>query len=225
MPILAGGILPGLLARKSLQAREYLAHSFDAYFREGHHLNGSDALLARIRHGIETGLPDFDRARGEVGSSMALVNNTVPSAFWLLRHIYSNPALLAECRQELFSTVVAIDGDGTQSLDLAAVGSSCPLLNSALLEVFRYYGIGTVLIREVVEDHKLNNTYLLKKGSFVLMPNITQHYSPTIWGPDVRWIAYIYTRKLYRERVANESVAHRCTSSTLNVSCKPMAAP
>ncbi|KFA54602.1 hypothetical protein S40293_02210 [Stachybotrys chartarum IBT 40293] len=185
VPIMASGILPQLFARESLHAREFLAQSFETYFHDGHHLNGSAALLARIDHGVTAGLPAADRARGEVGSSMALVNNTVPAAFWLLYHVFSDPALLAECRAELLKAC-STEEDGTRTIDLAHVRSSCPALNSTLLEVFRYYGIGTVLIRQVVEDHKLNGTYLLKKGSYVLMPNVTQHYSPKIWGSDVQ---------------------------------------
>jgi cytochrome P450 len=115
---------------------------------------------------------------------MALVNNTVPSAFWLIFHIYSDPVLLEECRGELANAVRVAD-DGTRTIDLAYVRSCCPVLNSTLNEVFRYYGIGTVLVRQVVEDHMLNKTYLLKKDGYVLMPNSVQHFSQTLWGPDV----------------------------------------
>ncbi|EFY85249.1 cytochrome P450 oxidoreductase [Metarhizium acridum CQMa 102] len=183
VPIMAGGFFPYLFARQSSYAREYLAQGFERYFRDGHHLNGCAALLARMEHGVAAGLPASDRARGEIGYSMALVNNTVPAAFWLLHHVYRDAALLEECRREL-SKAVQFEEDGTRTIHLAHVQSSCPTLNSTLHEVFRYYGIGTVLLRQVVQSHKLNNTYLLKKGSFVLMPNITQHYSPKVWGSD-----------------------------------------
>lgn len=211
---MASGILPQLFARESLRAREFLAQSFEAYFHDGHHLNGSAALLARIDHGVTAGLPAADRARGEVGSSMALVNNTVPAAFWLLYHIFSDPALLAECRAEL-PKACSVEEDGTRTIDLAYVRSSCPTLNSTLLEVFRYYGIGTVLIRQVVEDHKLNGTYLLKKGSYVLMPNVTQHYSPKIWGSDVSCSPH--------HSAHSQLTSRRCKASIPSASAPPNA--
>lgn len=182
---LASGFFPRLLARKSFQARERLARKFEQYFAENHHVHGgSAALLARERHGISTGLPACDRARGEVGSTMALVNNTIPSTFWLICHVFSQPTILEECRCELFRTV-RVEPDGTNTLDLVQVRSHCPVLVSMLNEVYRYHGVGTVLIRQVVEDHMLNDTYLLKKGGFVLMPTSVQHYSEAVWGPDV----------------------------------------
>jgi hypothetical protein len=161
-----------------------MSKAFETYFNNSHHLEGSAALLARVQHGMTTGLPASDRARGEVGSSMALVNNTVPSVFWLLYHIYSDFQLLQECRDEL-SSAIRVEDDGMQNIDLGYVRSSCPILNSTLLEVFRFYGIGTILIRQVCQDVTLDSFHL-KKGGIVLMPNIIQHFSSTSWGPDVR---------------------------------------
>ncbi|KAI0894406.1 cytochrome P450 oxidoreductase [Annulohypoxylon nitens] len=179
------GLFPKLFARKSFEAREFLSKAFEYYFEEGHHLEGASAsALARTEHGITKGLPLSDRARGEVGFAMSLVNNTVPSTFWLIYHIFSNPAILEECRQELYKAV-KVEHDGTHTLDLSDVIAHCPLLISTLNEVYRYHGVGTTLIRQVTEDHMLNGTYLLKKGNFVIMPTSVQHYSQGVWGPDV----------------------------------------
>lgn len=115
---------------------------------------------------------------------MALLNNIVPSICWLVYHIFSEPAILEKCRHQLFQAVT-LEVDGTRTLDLARVKSACPVLLSTLNEVYRYYGVATVLVRQVVEDHMLNNVYLLKKGSLVLMPTSAQHFSQAEWGPDV----------------------------------------
>lgn len=55
---------------------------------------------------------------------------------------------------------------------------------STLQEVFRYRGIGTLIIRKVLEDHKLGGRWLLRKGGIVLMPNSVQHFDPRVWGAD-----------------------------------------
>lgn len=115
---------------------------------------------------------------------MSLVNNTVPSTFWLIYHSFSDSAILEECRQELYKAV-KVEQDGTHTLDLSDVIAHCPLLISTLNEVYRYHGVGTTLIRQVTEDHMLNGTYLLKKGNFVIMPTSVQHYSQGVWGRDV----------------------------------------
>lgn len=115
---------------------------------------------------------------------MALSNNVVPSVCWLVYHIFSEPAILEKYRYQLSQAVTA-EADGTRTLDLDRVKSSCPVLLSTLNEVYRHYGVATVLVRQVVEDHMLNKAYLLKKGSLVLMPTSAQHFSQAEWGPDV----------------------------------------
>lgn len=182
VPVMVSQFAPSLIAKKSLKAREFLAKRFEHYFLDNSHLKGSAALLARIEHGITTGLPASDRARGELGACMALHNNTVPGAFWLIFHIFSDPALHLECRGELENYVRG--NAGILNLETDSITSSCPILLSTLHEVFRYRAIGTVTVRQVVEDHDLKGTYLLKQGSLVLIPNIVQHFNTAIWGPD-----------------------------------------
>lgn len=191
VPYFAIGGPSRILAGKSFRAREALAQSFEQYFAGLKHLQGgSDALLARQRHGIDTGLPACDRAKGEIGSVMALTNNTVSSAFWLLYHIFADPAILDDCRREL-SDIVHLDPDGTRCISLDRILSQCPTILATLNEVYRFYGVGTILVRQVVEDHLLDKTYLLKKGNIVLMPTSIQHYSEATWGPDVSKEPYL----------------------------------
>ncbi|KAI1169479.1 cytochrome P450 oxidoreductase [Nemania sp. FL0916] len=179
------GLFPKLLAKKSYAAREFLSKTFENYFEHQHHLDGASAsVFARTNHGITTGLPASDRARGEIGFSMSLVNNTVPSTFWLIYHIFSDPAILEECRQELHMAV-RVDDKGTRIIDLADLKAHCTVLISTLNEIYRYYGVATTLVRQVTEDHMLDGTYLLTKGSYVAMPTSVQHYSREIWGSDV----------------------------------------
>ncbi|KAH9988971.1 cytochrome P450 oxidoreductase [Xylariaceae sp. FL0662B] len=185
LPIFVSGFFPSVFARESIQAREYLVERFLRYFRDGrHHLEGSGAVLTRLKHNAAAGMPLADTARGEVGACMALLNNTIPGVFWVIYHIYSDPAVLRDLRHELFSNAVRIDDVvGTHTLDLARVRSACPILQSTVQEVFRFRGIGTGMVRSILEDQILGGQYLLKKGSLLFAPNSVQHFAASLWGP------------------------------------------
>lgn len=181
VPLLSAKSFPSVFAREGLKAREFLAEGFKRYFLEGHHQAASAGLNARRSHSIQAGFSDDDIARGEVGACLAILNNAVPAAFWMIYHIFSNPHILKDCKRELEAAVQ--QGDNLHTLDLSVVISSCPILLSTFQEVLRYRGVGTLIIRQVVKDHYLDNKYLLKKGGIVLIPHSVQHSKPDIWGP------------------------------------------
>ncbi|KAK2603646.1 hypothetical protein QQS21_004119 [Conoideocrella luteorostrata] len=184
LPVLISGIFPSIFSMQSFQAREFLAQRFLSYFEENHHLEGSGAVLARLKYNAEAGMPLTDSARGEVGACMALLNNTIPGVFWLVYHIYSDPLVLQELRDELLANAVRVDSDLAHTIDLARVASSCPILQSTMHEVFRFRGIGTGMVRAVLEDQFLDTQILLKKGSLLFAPNGVQHFAPAFWGLD-----------------------------------------
>ncbi|KAI1759917.1 cytochrome P450 [Hypoxylon sp. FL1150] len=74
--------------------------------------------------------------------------------------------------------------DGTCTIDLADVKGFCPVLLSTFKEMFRYNSAG-VSARITMEDHMLDNKYLIKKGSTVMIPSRVQHTTPSIWGETV----------------------------------------
>ncbi|KAK8042957.1 cytochrome P450 [Apiospora phragmitis] len=164
LPVLVGGVLPRVFARESIRARERLVQRFLGYFQQGHHVaEGSAAVHARLRHNAAAGMPPADTARGEVGACLAFVNNTVPAAFWALYHLYADPAVLRDY------------------LDVDRVRSACPILRSTVHEVFRFRGIGTGMVRRVLEDQRLGgggggggggSGYLLKKGGLVFAASV-----------------------------------------------------
>lgn len=182
LPILVGGVLPRVFARESILARERLAQRFLDYFQQGHHVEGgSGAVHARLRHNEATGMPLADTARGEVGACMAFLNNTVPGAFWVLYHMYADPAVLRDVRRELLAhaAVRADDDSSHHTLHVESVCSACPVLKSTVHEVFRFRGIGTGMVRRVLEDQRLGSGYLLKKGGLIFAPNSVQHLGAT----------------------------------------------
>ncbi|TVY68970.1 Cholesterol 7-alpha-monooxygenase [Lachnellula suecica] len=182
------GIFPTILARKSFQAREFMTQAFTRYFEEGGHNQGSGLIRTRYEHSTEHKIPIEDVARFEVGNTIALLANTSPTAFWMVYHLYASPVALEECRQELSSIIsietIAMEGEETatlHTLDMSQVKGSCPILLSTMQEALRVHGVG-VSSRVVMEDHMLDNKYLLKKGSTVMIPGVVQHTSSSSWG-------------------------------------------
>ncbi|KAK0727677.1 cytochrome P450 [Lasiosphaeria miniovina] len=185
LPLFVSGFYPHIFARRSFAAREFLVSRFARYLGEGSHLasgGSSGAVLARLRHNAAAGMPFADSARGEVGACMALLNNTIPGMFWVVYHIFSDPAVLADVRAELMAT--AVTDESCCVLDVERVRTACPLLQSTVCEVYRFRGIGTGMVRVVVRDDVLDGRHLLKKGGLVFAPNSLPHFAPALWGPD-----------------------------------------
>jgi len=175
-------LYPSVLAKESFQAREQITKAFEQYFRENGHCEGSDLVKCRYKHNFEHHIPANDIARFEIGGAFAILANTGPTAFWVIYHIYSDPVVLEDCRRELSKIVQ--EKNGVCVLDLSDVKASCPILLSTIQEVLRFHGVG-VSTRMVLEDHMLNNEYLLKKGSILMIPGKVQHTVSSVWGGNV----------------------------------------
>lgn len=162
--------------------------SFTRYFSVGCPKEASDFMKARYNHIIRHQITNVqDIARLEVAGAFSIITNSAPTAFWLLYHIFSDPSALEDCRLELAPLVH--ERDGLCYLDVESIKTSCPTLYSTFQEVMRYYGVAQS-IRAVLEDHKLDNTHLLRKGSMVMMPATVQHFDPSVWGSDVNQFDY-----------------------------------
>lgn len=175
---------PGIMARKSLHAREHLLiPAFKKYFAENGHHKGSLLVQCRYNHNIGHGLQGRDVAATEIGQMVASLTNSMASAFWMVYHIFSDPTVLKECREEV-EQLVQVTKDGTCAVDLTKVKSSCPILLSTWQETLRYSHIG-IAARVVTEDTMLANQYLLKKGATVMTVTPVQHTEEALWGPTV----------------------------------------
>ncbi|KAH9895539.1 cytochrome P450 [Xylariomycetidae sp. FL2044] len=173
---------PSLLARKSFHAREkLLIPAFEKYFADNGHLQGSLLVQCRYEHNIGHGLRGRDVAATEVGQMVASLTNSVSAAFWMIYHVFSDPAVLAECRAEV-EALVRTDDAGSPTVDLSEVKSACPVLLSTWQETLRYVHIG-IAARVVMEDIVLDNKYLLKKGATVMTVVPVQHTDTSVWGP------------------------------------------
>lgn len=175
-------ILPqNVFFRAAVQAREKLVKSFAKYYRNGGYEQGSAYVKQFVSHCIKQQIPRDDLPRFLVGTVFNNVANTIPSAFWVVYRIFSDPAVLEDCRNEVSQAVQ--DQDGVSTIDLTFILNSCPILLSIYQEVFRYHGMANS-VRVVSEDQMLDSKYLLKKGGLVMISARAQHSNAAVWGDD-----------------------------------------
>ena len=187
MTLLVLGAFPTWTAKEAIQSLDIGSSAFEAYFRDGSYLKGSALVRDRYDHSTKHQMPLNDIARSEFVNGVALLTNTVPTTFWMLFHIYSDSKVLAHCRAELASVVIVSAGKNgcyINTIDMSKVKTLCPVFLSTFKEVLRLHST-SVSARLVMKDHMLDNQYLLKKGSTVMMPGPVQHTFEDIWGPDV----------------------------------------
>ena len=180
-------VLPRLTANKAYRGRQVVSAAFLDYFNQKGHEDGSVLVRSRYHVSRSNKIAVADIARYEVGGAIALLVNTAPAVFWMIFHIYSDPLVLRDCREEITKILTTKEDSQAmvvRSLDITAIKSKCPILTSTFQEVLRYRSLGTS-VRQVMRDTFLNDQYLLKKDSTILMPSLVLHTDPSIWGPDV----------------------------------------
>lgn len=190
LPLMASP-LPSTTARRYIRARETLFKAYMTYYENKGHENPQASAFIRERYQYQSaeGLSLEDIARSEALGSIPLLSNTMPATFWLVYHIISDPAALADCREELTRTLRTGGGqdgagaDAVRSIDVGYIRRQCPVLLSTFKEVFRHHGIG-VSSRVVLEDHLLDGRFLLRKGNVLLIPGVVQHQERSVWGED-----------------------------------------
>jgi cytochrome P450 len=184
---------PSWAVKSATQSLDLGASAFEDYFKANEHREGSALVQVRHDHSISHGMPLNDVARSEFTNGVALLANTVPASFWMLYHIYSDPKVLAHCREELANAITSDVSEGVKGtgnvIDISKVKSSCPIFLSTFKEVLRHHST-SVAARLVMEDYVLDDQYLLKKGSTVMMPGPVQHTLQDVWGDDTHSFNY-----------------------------------
>lgn len=181
--------LPWVLAPRSYttahRCRKRLVDVFHDYLNDDGAQHACSFIYELCRLSIRRGLSNENTARALVGSILAIVGNTIPTTFWILTHIYSEPSLLAEIRREIEATLSCLPGEKavTVQVDTALIRERCPLFISTYEEVLRMTaGISTV--RFTTDDTLISDRWLLEKGSTVQMPTAFIHADPNTWGSD-----------------------------------------
>lgn len=163
--------------------------------------------MTQARHSAATkyGVTPWNQGRLEVGTLLGILANATPSSFYMLVHIYSDPALLQDIRDELEATsILNVPGERKRSLCVITMREKCRLLHSTFQELLRLHAQGAGA-RFVREDTLLDGQYLLKKGMVIQMPMAVMHSDPSIWGPDAR--EFQPRRFLKQNAAGNESKA------------------
>ena len=188
------GWFPKLIAPKGYHGREAVVKGFVDYFQNEFHKECSPLAKARYKANKMYDVALEDHARFESSLTAALLFNTAPATFWTLFLVLSNPSLFLDLRQQLESFVHPIpSNDSTQGrkesyqtlhVNMAQVLKECPLLKSLIKEVLRVRSTNASG-RMVTRDTMLNNHYLLRANSTVLIPSASVHNDTSVWGATV----------------------------------------
>ncbi|KAF7502305.1 hypothetical protein GJ744_006148 [Endocarpon pusillum] len=183
--MLLAGFMPKIIARKGYKAREELVLAFEKYFAAAGPTTACNMIEAQWQNKKTHGISMNDSARLECVNSIAFLANTIPTAFWVVFHAFSNPTNLSRLREEA-SKLLIIQNDESgrifRILDATRVRDNTFLV-SFLEESLRLQALGAGN-RYVVEDTLLDGRYLLKKDSLIIIPNEGFHSDPSIWGAD-----------------------------------------
>ncbi|KAB8263615.1 cytochrome P450 [Aspergillus pseudonomiae] len=167
----------------TVASREQLVQAFIQFYQTDGHLSASHLVYARWKVQQEAGATLEDIARLEILTGVGILSNTVPSCFWLLFDILSRPELLRTIQDEIHQNAISIDSTGTHSLDLADIRTKCPMLLSSFQETLRTRS-NSGQLRVVYQDTLLNDHWLLKAGSILLIPAPAINTNSSAWGLD-----------------------------------------
>ncbi|KAK4189397.1 cholesterol 7-alpha-monooxygenase [Podospora australis] len=192
--LLALGPLARLFAPRALYGREKLVKAFQKYLSPPSALQKADPLVQkRVAIALHHGWTLKETARSDVSFLFAGIVNTATTAFWVVVHLFAEPKLLEEIREELLSSSVStVDGKAEEGremlrLDLKKLkeNNNTPKLHALLKECLRSNS-DTYSTRLVVPTTPVFlNEYYLRPGSIVQISGGTMHASPAIWGEDV----------------------------------------
>jgi cytochrome P450 len=184
-------VAPNILAPRGNSARSALAAGFQQYFEDfiPGKMQCSAMALARYTANIQYGVTFENQGRLEAGTLLGILANTIPSIFYMLIHVYSDPLLLQDIRAELESTCVSTTSapgePPIRQIHVLRMRDNCHLLYSTFQELLRLHALGASA-RFVREDIMLDDRHLLKKGMVIQMPMSVMHFDTTVWGADAK---------------------------------------
>ncbi|KAL9122802.1 MAG: hypothetical protein Q9187_000647 [Circinaria calcarea] len=179
------GAMPSIFARKGYLGRDKVTAAFERYFELQGYENASPMTKGRHEIMRKHGISVKDMARFEGVQGVTILSNTVPSAFWTLYHVFSRPSVLQSVREEAYTMLSVREEQGItiRTLNIDNI-REIPVFASLIQEALRHQALGAGT-RMVMEDVLLDSHYLLKKGSFLMMPNAIFHFDESTWGPTV----------------------------------------
>lgn len=110
--------------------------------------------------------------------------NTQPMFFWLLAHVYSNPDLLAQIREEVAPHLsISASGEATD-MDISGLSKNSPLLKASIFETYR-------LVNDVTSIRHISRPITLTQGeskhdlpadTFFSAPLSLANHDPSIYS-------------------------------------------
>jgi cytochrome P450 len=179
--------LPSITAPKGHAGRAVVTPAFEKYYNAGLDKNASALVQGRARAARQWGLTTKQISQAEITIIMAAGTNTVPNAFYMICHIFSQPDLLVSLREEVrkITTLTTQEGIEIVTLNISMLQSHCPLLTACFHETLRLNKTGAS-VRTILEDVMLDDQYLLKKGAFIQIPTGLMQSDLKTWGPDAK---------------------------------------
>jgi cytochrome P450 len=186
-------ILPQITASDGYKGRVLIQKALTEYFASKYDTEEDVPKFTKDRMELERefGMTPSEMAGLEVAVMHVALSNTIPTAFWMLVHVFSRPKLVEMLRIEA-NGVIAETGRSDQgqrevTIDIVRLEEKCPLLFSTLRETQRVISIA-VLNRRVMADTIISddsNSYLLKKGNLLQISHGVTHNMEEVWGPSV----------------------------------------
>jgi cytochrome P450 len=153
----------------------------ERYFDRKQYLDASRLIKARYAT-MKNNIVESDIARFETLNGIAILANTVPTAFWSIFHMFADPNLLAKVRSQVEAITSTSEDGSTRTINLRRL-KEAPIIASLIQESLRHRATG-IGPRMIMEDIKIGNS-LLKKGSVAIIANKALHQNKEAWGPSV----------------------------------------
>jgi len=187
-------IMPSSVAPKAYYGREALQNALTEYFASDHGADDDIPKFTEERMALERsfGMTPSAMAGLEIAVIHGSLSNTIPTAFWMLVYVFSNPELVERLRAEAKSVVtetrLSDRGQRVMTINIVRLEDRCPLLFSTFRETQRVISIA-VLNRRILADTVVSDgkkSYLLKKGNALQISHGVTHNLEEVWGPTVR---------------------------------------
>jgi len=185
--------IPAFLAPKVYRGRADLQAALINYYTAKHGQEPDVSQMAKSRVNLyrKYSIPAEDIRRFELALLQVSTANAIPTLFWNLVFIASDPAIISATREELIGmikTSPSSNNNGRReiSIDITKFEFHAPLLVSSYRETIRLANsqVGTrcVMSDTIILDGK--KEYLLRAGADLQIPAGVAQTSPTIWGPN-----------------------------------------
>ena len=180
-------IYPSITFPKGPQGRAKLQAVLIKYYSAKHDLEPDVAQMTKARAAMfrKHKISDTDIGKFELSLLHVSTANAIPTLFWHLCFVASDPATTSIIRHELDSllTITELEnGKREVIIDITKFETHCPVLVSSYRETIRLAN-GQLGSRRVMEDTFISDgkkQYLLRAGCDIQMPAGVTHLNKTV---------------------------------------------